>query len=195
MVNKIKAPRLWMCLGVAALACVFLFPIWQITLEAAQFPGGLRLYIWINKFSGDDGTDRVLQNINILNHYIGMKHIKPDTIPELGYFPYVIFGMMGLGILAAILNKSWGYGGWLVIIIVLGALGLYDFYLWMYDYGHNLDPKAAIKLPGMSFMPPLFGEKDLLNFYVKSYPHLGTLFFTLSIVFSFLALLFRRKQA
>src|SRR6187455_198961 len=152
MLKIIKAPRLWMFLGVVALTGVFLYPIWQIILEAAHFPGGLRLYIWINKFSGDDGTDKVLQNINILNHYIGMKFIKPDTIPELKYFSFVVMGLMALGLVVTALNKIWGYGGWLLIVIILGVLAFYDFYLWMYDYGHNLDPKAAIKVPGMSFM-------------------------------------------
>jgi hypothetical protein len=72
-------------------------------------------------------------------------------------------------------------------MVILGTLGVYDFYLWMYDYGHNLDPNAPIKVPGMTYMPPLIGEKDLLNFYVKSYPHWGTVFMGLSISLAFLA--------
>ena len=190
--NLLKQPgrnsaRWPMLLGVILLGGVFLFPLWQITLEAAQFPGGLRLDIWINRFSGDDGTDNIIQNINILNHYIGMKYIEPDSIPELVYFPYVVYGMMALGVGAVLLNKTWGYATWLIIMIILAGLGIYDFYLWMYDYGHNLDPNAPIKVPGMTYMPPLFGEKDLLNFYVKSYPRMGTIFMTLSIILAGLA--------
>jgi hypothetical protein len=176
-----------MLLGVVLLGGVFLFPLWRITLEAAQFPGGLRLDVWINRFSGDDGTDNIIQNINILNHYIGMKYIEPDSIPELVYFPYVVYGMMALGLGAVLLNKTWGYATWLIIMVILAGLGIYDFYLWMYDYGHNLDPNAPIKVPGMTYMPPLFGEKDLLNFYVKSYPRMGTIFMTLSILLAALA--------
>ena len=166
---------------------VFLFPLWQITLEAAQFPEGLQLNIWINRFSGADDTDGIIQNINILNHYIGMQAIEPDAIPELKYFPYVVYGMMALGLGATLLNKTWGYATWVVIMVILGVLGVYDFYLWMYDYGHNLDPTAPIKVPGMTYMPPLFGEKDLLNFYVQSYPRWGTGFLTLSILCAALA--------
>ena len=169
-------------LSVVLLAGVFLFPLWRITLEAAQFPEGLELNIWINRFSGADGTGGIIQNINILNHYIGMQAIEPDAIPELEYFPYVVYGMMALGLGAVVLDKTWGYATWVVIMAVLGGLGIYDFYLWMYDYGHNLDPTAPIKVPGMTYMPPLLGEKDLLNFYVMSYPNLGTLFLTLSVV-------------
>ncbi|NBC82405.1 MAG: hypothetical protein GVY19_03390 [Bacteroidetes bacterium] len=176
------------------LAGVFIFPLWQITLEAAQFPGGLKLNIWINKFSGGEGEGDIISNINILNHYIGMQKIEPDAIPELQYFPIVVYIMMGLGLLAVWLNKTWVYAGWFIVLFVLGALGVYDFYLWLYDYGHNLDPTAPIKVPGMSFMPPLFGEKDLLNFYVKSYPHWGTIFLSISMVCALLATWFKFKQ-
>jgi hypothetical protein len=182
-----------MLLAVGLLVGVFLFPLWRITLEAAQFPGGLRLNIWVNKFSGDEGGGDIIKNINILNHYIGMKYIEPDAIPELKYFPYVLYSLMGLGLLAAWIDRTWAYASWVVILVVLGTLGIYDFYLWLYDYGHTLDPHAPIKIEGMSYMPPLFGEKDLLNFYVKSYPHLGALFLGFSILLAMAATWIRSK--
>lgn len=191
---KIVNQSRWiMLLAVVALIGVFLFPLWQITLEAAQFPGGLRLNIWINKFSGDEGGGDIIGNINILNHYIGMQRIEPDSIPELKYFPIVMIAMMALGVLALILNKAWIYWTWFIVMVILGVLGVYDFYLWMYDYGHNLDPTAPIKVEGQTYMPPLFGEKDLLNFYVKSYPHWGTIFLSVSIVLSLIAAWFKSK--
>lgn len=182
-----------MLVAALLLSGVFLFPLWQITLEAAQFPGGLRLNIWINKFSGDEGGGDIIANINILNHYIGMQKIEPDAIPELKYFPYVIYALMGLGLLVAVLNRAWGYIIWFLLASILSVLGVYDFYLWMYDYGHNLDPTAPIKVPGMTYMPPLLGEKDLLNFYVKSYPRLGTVLLTVSILLSFAAFWVSKK--
>ena len=182
-----------MLVSVALLGGVFFFPLWQIMLEAAQFPEGLQLNIWINRFSGADGTDDIIQNINILNHYIGMQSIEPDAIPELTYFPYVVYGMVGLGLGTVALNKTWGYAAWTLLMVVLGGLGIYDFYRWMYDYGHNLDPNAPIKVPGMTYMPPLLGEKDLLNFYVKSYPHVGTAFLALSILLAVAATGRRQK--
>ena len=123
-----------------------------------------------------------------------MQFIKPDSIPELKYFPFVVYGMIFLGLISAMINNKWIYFSWFSIMIILGILGVYDFYLWMYDYGHNLDPNAPIKVPGMVYMPPLFGEKDLLNFYVKSYPHLGTVFLTLSILCSSIAFWVSRKK-
>lgn len=193
MPNK-RRPQLMMLLAALLLVGVFLFPLWQITLEAAQFPGGLRLNIWINKFSGDKGGGDIIANINILNHYIGMQKIEPDAIPELKYFPYVIYFMMGLGLIVAFLNRAWGYLFWGILMSILSMLGVYDFYLWMYDYGHNLDPNAPIKIPGMTYMPPLLGEKDLLNFYVKSYPRLGTVLMGISVLLSFTAFWVSKKR-
>ena len=124
---------------------LFFFPLWKVTLIAPQYPDGVTMYIWINQITGDSpGT---LQNINILNHYVGMQKIEPDSIPELTYFPWVVGALGFLGLVAAAVNKSKVYLSWAVLFLVLGALGIYDFYLWEYDYGHNLDPKAPIKVP------------------------------------------------
>ncbi|MBK6264949.1 hypothetical protein JKA74_07865 [Marivirga sp. S37H4] len=185
-------PRIIMLASLICLGLVFFFPLWQITLEAAQFPGGLQLHIWINKVSGSEKN--IVQNVNILNHYIGMQAIHPESIPELKYFPIITYFMLGFGVLTIWLNKTWAYLSWFILMAVLGTLGIYDFYLWLYDYGHNLDPMAPIKIEGMSFMPPLFGEKDLLNFYVKSYPHWGGVFLGLSIIISGLAF-WRKRRA
>lgn len=190
MTKNKNTARISMFAAAILLIGMFFFPVWQITLDAAQFPGGLELNIWVDKFSGgdDDGSD-IIQNINILNHYIGMKYIYPDAIPELQYFPIILYVMIGLGILFAVIGKRWGYLTWFILMGILGILAIYDFYLWLYDYGHNLDPNAPIKVPGMTYQPPLLGEKDLLNFYVTSYPHWGTLFMTLSILASAFAFL------
>jgi uncharacterized membrane protein len=151
------------------------------------------MYIWINKITGDSpGT---LQNINILNHYVGMKHIEPDSIPELTYFPWVVGALGLLGLIAAFVNKSGLYLAWAVVFLVLAALGIYDFYLWEYDYGHNLSPTAPIKVPGMSYQPPLFGSKMLLNFNAISYPGTGGIFMGISMFLAFVAWWIRRKTA
>jgi len=179
--------RLLMAAGILGLCLVFIFPIWRITLEAPQFPDPLKMYIFIDKIGGNEEEGDILQNINILNHYVGMQYIKPDSIPELVYFPYIAYAMIFLGIIAILINRYWSYLSWGSIMAILSALGIYDFYLWMYDYGHNLDPKAPIKVPGQSYMPPLFGEQDLLNFYVTSYPQWGTVGMALSVLLAFYA--------
>ena len=61
----------------------------------------------------------------------------------------------------------------MILFVAAGIAGGVDFYLWEYDYGHNLSDDAAIKVPGMSYQPPLFGSKQLLNFVANSYPDTG----------------------
>ena len=181
-----------MLLAALMLGGLFLFPVWHITLYAPQYPDGITMFIWINKITGNSpGT---LQNINILNHYVGMQNIEPDSIPELKYFPYVIGFMALAGMVLAFLKKRYLFLGWMVLLVILGILGMYDFYLWQYDYGHNLSPTAPIKVPGMAYQPPLFGRKMLLNFEALSYPSLGSLFYGLSIVFGTAAFFRRSKE-
>ncbi len=185
-------PKIVFICGSIFLLGTFLSPIWRITLEAPQYPTGVTMYIWINKISGSEpGT---LQNINILNHYVGMKMIVPESIPELKYFPKVIMGMSLLGIIFGLINNKKLFLTWGMIIIILGILGIYDFYLWEYDYGHNLADDAAIKVPGQSYQPPVFGSKMLLNFKAISYPYYGSIFIGLSLVSSFVAFFLKRKQ-
>lgn len=185
-------PKILFIAGAVLLLGTFLSPIWRITLEAPQYPTGVTMYIWINKISGSEpGT---LQNINILNHYVGMKMIEPESIPELKYFPKIIIALALLGVIFGLINnkKLWLTFG--VIIIILGILGVYDFYLWEYDYGHNLADDAPIKVPGQAYQPPVFGSKMLLNFNAISYPYYGSIFIGLSLVLSFVSFFLKRKQ-
>ncbi len=178
-------PRILMAFAALALLTLFLFPMWRITLVAPQYPDGVTMYIYINKLGGDSpGT---LQNVNILNHYVGMKKIEPESIPELKYFPYVVWGMVVLGLIGVFVNRSWYFLGWGVLMALLAAAGLYDFYLWEYDYGHNLSPTAPIKIPGASFQPPLLGTKVILNFIATSLPHVGGIFAGVSILLALAA--------
>ncbi len=84
-------------------------------------------------------------------------------------------------------------------MVVLSAAGLYDFYLWEHDYGHNLDPKAIMKFTNpdgsvMGFQPPLFGSKDILNFKAHSYPQLGAFFLAAGMALSFIAFFIGKKE-
>ena len=158
----------------------FLFPIWNIDLRAPQYPEGLGLRIWINQITGLKEGD--LNLINNLNHYIGMKTIHPESIPELKIIPVVIIVFVLLGLAVGVLNKKWLKASWLILLLIVLSVGLYDFYLWGYEYGHNLDPTAPIKVPGMTYQPPLIGTKQLLNMNAKSMPAMGTYLIILSVL-------------
>ena len=175
---------------------LFFFPLWKITLEAPQYPTPLGMYIFINDFSDVNPND--IKNINLMNHYVGMKYI-PEAIPEFKIFPLgnIITTIIGL-IIAFKGNYKW-FLAWFILMIVLSAAGLYDFYLWEYHYGNDLDPKAIIKFTNpdgtvMGFQPPLFGSKDILNFKAHSYPRLGAYFLGLGIATSLLAYFVGKKS-
>lgn len=163
--------RIALSLASLVLVLMYIFPIWKITLDAPQYPEGIGMYIWINTVTGVEEHD--LANINGLNHYIGMKTIEPDSIAELKIMPWVIGFLMALGLVAAAAGKRWLLYTWVSLFLIASVAGLIDFYLWEYDYGHNLDPTAAIQIPGMSYQPPLIGSKQLLNFVASSWPALG----------------------
>lgn len=150
----------------------FFFPIWKISLEAPQYPEGMGMYIWVYNVTGERAGD--LQTINGLNHYIGMKTITPDTIDELKIMPYLLGALILAGLWVAWKGRASMITVWLILAIILMTTGLVDFYLWEYDYGHNLDPSAPIKVPGMSYQPPLIGTKQLLNMRTTSLPYIGS---------------------
>lgn len=164
--------------AVAALMLIagFFVPLWQILMWAPQYPEGLEMDIWYNNITGD------VKIISALNHYIGMKHIEVSMFPEFQYIAYIIWTLIGIGLLVAVIGKRlfvWLYTG---LLLATGAAALVDFYLWGYEYGHNLDPTAAIIVPGMSYQPPLIGTKVLLNFTAFSGPDIGGWVFVVSFV-------------
>ncbi|HRP03031.1 MAG TPA: hypothetical protein PLE30_10340 [Candidatus Kapabacteria bacterium] len=172
--------KILMLIGSLILVSAFFVPLWTIDLIAPQYPEGLGLYIHLNKIEGHKEGD--LQSINGLNHYIGMKEIKPESIPELTIIPYFMYFMIALGLVTVVFNKKWMKMAWIGIFAVGGIVGLYDFYMWEYDYGHNLDPHAIIKIPGMNYQPPLIGYKQLLNFEAGSWPHFGFVIIMVSVL-------------
>jgi hypothetical protein len=167
-----KRSRILLALAALLLAAAYVLPLWSVSLIAPQYPEGLGMRIWLNTISGAKPND--LENINNLNHYIGMKRIVPESIPELRLMPIAVGALLALGLAVAALGRRSLARVWVGLFLVLAVAGLIDFYRWEYDYGHNLDTEdAIIKVPGMNYQPPLIGSKKLLNFTATSYPALG----------------------
>ena len=150
------------CLGIAILV-----PLWRIELSAPQYPEGLMLQIFPDKLGGQ------VEIINGLNHYIGMKTLHTEDFLEFTILPYLIGFFAGSALLLGVFgNKRWLYT-FFGLFVVFGIVAMADFYRWNYNYGHNLDPNAAIIVPGMAYQPPLIGYKQLLNFGAYSIPDIG----------------------
>ena len=175
---------------------LFFLPLWNITLEAPQYPTPLGMDIYLYKLADTHPND--LKNINLMNHYVGMKYI-PESLKEFDLFPWFIGIMILLGVVMALMKWRRFYWVWFVLMVLFGILAMYDFYLWEYDYGHNLDPSAAIKFTDpdgnpMTYQPPLVGTKTILNFTAHSYPRAGAYLLFIGMLFSLIAQWTGRKE-
>lgn len=187
-----KPSRLLLLLASLLLAVAFVLPLWNVYLQAPQYPEGLGMHIRINTITGLKPND--LENINNLNHYIGMKRIVPESIPELRLMPWIVAGLMVLGLLAAATGRRAIARTWVFLFALLAVVGLADFWKWEYDYGHDLDTEnAIIKVPGMNYQPPLIGSKQLLNFRATSLPGAGGIALAISLGLGVVALILDRR--
>ena len=159
--------RIIIAIGSLAMIIMLFVPVWSIYLIAPQYPEGLSMQIWLNKITGQ------VEIINGLNHYIGMKLINADMFPEFTFLVYILGFFVLFGLAVAITGSRKLLISYLILSVLGGIAALVDFYKWGYDYGHNLDPTAAIQVPGLSYQPPVIGHKKLLNFDAYSYPDTG----------------------
>jgi copper chaperone NosL len=178
--------------SVSLLVSVFV-PIWRIELSAPQYPEGLVLLICADKLSGS------VDIINGLNHYIGMQTLHADNFIEFTILPYIIGAYALFAMLTAVIGRKKILYVLFGAFILFGIVAMVDFWRWEYNYGHNLDPKAAIVVPGMAYQPPLIGFKQLLNFGAYSVPDIGGWLFVGSGVLMLTAVLYetgllRRKE-
>lgn len=184
--NEISLLSRWLVItSILFLTLSLFFPLWYIRLDAPQYPEGLVMKIWVNKISGD--TEYTLDNINLLNHYIGMKKIIPESIPELKWMPYILSTLIFFGFIVISFRKKHLLTGWVILLATICIIGLIDFYKWEYDYGHNLDPDAPLKLLD-SYQPPLIGKKQILNITAQSLPSTGGIMIIFSLLLGLIAI-------
>ncbi len=164
-------PRVLILVATLILATVYLFPLWNLTMFAPQYQDGLRMDIYSYKLvGGNHGQD--IKEINLLNHYIGMKDIEAADFTEFKWIPFVV-GILGLLFLRAVVfGKMSDALDILVLYVYFGLFSLWSFAFKLYSYGHHLAPGAPVKVA--PFMPPLFGYKKLANFEIYSYPQIGS---------------------
>lgn len=185
-----------MIVGSLMLLFLFVFPMWVIRLEAPQYPTPLGMDIHVTRIADENPND--LKNINIMNHYIGMHEI-PEVIPEFKIFPAVIIFMVILGVAIGIKGNHKWFLGWFILMSLLGIAGMVDFYIWEYNYGHSLDPKAILNFTNpdgtpMAYQPPLIGTKNILNFTAHSYPKIAAYLMFVGMLMTLAAFFLGRKE-
>jgi len=165
----------------------FLFPLYQMTLYSNQFPDGLVLKIYSYTLEGGESQNRDdLREINSLNHYIGMRPLLESDFSEFKWLPFGIGAFVLLALRAIAFGKMSKLVDLVVLFLYFALFSLWSFGHRLYQYGHVLDPTAAIKVK--PFTPPLIGTQQIANFTVYNYPGPGTYLIAASLVLMIVAL-------
>jgi copper chaperone NosL len=174
---KGELTRTSQALAIGAALCMvgaIFLPLWRMTMISNQYPDGLIMWIYSSKIQGD------LQEINILNHYIGMHPLDANHFVELRVLPYV-FGLGALACLAAALLRRRLFTTLALLGGIAAGLGSMSVLFYeLYNYGHDLDPRAPIDVD--PFMPPPMGSSQLANFHVTTILHAGSILFILALL-------------
>lgn len=187
------APRALLVLAAGVLAVTLTQPLWNLTMFAPQYGDGLRLDIHTHGLQGGNkGND--LREINLLNHYIGMRDLSNADFTEFKWMPFAIGGLALMFLRAAVHGRVAALVDALVLFCYFGAFSLWSFGYKLYLYGHNLSPTAPVRVA--PFTPPMFGYQKIANFEVYSYPQLGSylMFTTALLLFAAVFLAWRNAR-
>jgi copper chaperone NosL len=173
----------------------FFFPLYVMTLYSNQFPDGLVLKIYSYTLEGGRNTNRDdLREINTLNHYIGMRPLLEADFSEFKWLPFGIGAFVLLSLRAVTIGKMSKLVDLVVLFLYFSLFSLWSFAHRLYQYGHVLDPTAAVKVK--PFSPPVFGMQQIANFTVYNYPGAASYLIAGSLLLLIVALvLSARKKA
>lgn len=160
----------WLVIGCALLAvalwaAAFTRPWWQFYLFAPQYPNGLVVDISLTGVGGD------AREVNMLNHYIGMKGLDEAAELERHLAAYgvalVALATVAIGFLV---GRRWN---WLLIVpgVAFPLIFMLDSMWWLYHFGHTLDPHAPLRVP--LFTPQFLGWGKVGQFQTYAMPLSG----------------------
>lgn len=159
--NHRRVDGVWAVCSLIASALILVgafLPLWKLELVAPQYPKGLFITAYGYDMTGD------VTEVNGLNHYVGLKPLEPDNVFELKLFPFGVAGILALIVFGAFKFQTRKQR----LLSVLAALSLPAFMLadlqyWLYNYGHDINPEAALHLD--PFTPKVLGNTRVLNFH------------------------------
>ena len=167
-------------------------PLWRISLVAPQYAEGLTLDMYAYQIvAGNKGQD--LAEINTLNHYIGMKPIAQADFLEMKVLPFAIGVFALLALRSVVIGRIVTLVDLSVLFLYFGVFSLGSFAYRLYTYGHQLDPRAPMKIA--PFMPVVMGSQQIANFVQTSLPLAGTICMTAFLVLLIAALVSSVRQA
>jgi hypothetical protein len=171
----------------------FFFPLYQMTLYSNQYPDGLVLKIYSYTLEGGQSSKRDdLREINSLNHYIGMRPLLESDFSEFKWLPFGIGAFVLLALRAIAFGKMSKLVDLVMLFVYFALFSLWSFGHRLYQYGHVLDPTAAIQVK--PFTPPLIGTQQIANFTVNNYPGPATYLISASLLLMIAALWMSARQ-
>jgi hypothetical protein len=162
------------------------FPFWSLVLHAPQYPRGLVVNAYINRLEGD------VQEIDGLNHYIGMRPVGEAAQLEKSIS---LYGLIALALLVA--AAIYIHSPWAALLslpaILFPAVFLGDLYFWLNNFGQNLDPRAALSNAIEPFTPTILGEGFIGQFRTVAYADFGLLMTALASILIVVGLYLQRR--
>ena len=136
--REYRLPSIFLGLAALSLIISIFLPYWNMTLEAPQYPKGLTVRTYVNRLEGD------VQEIDSLNHYIGMRPLGEAAQLERS-LSIILISVTALLVVAAIfIHTKW------VVLLALPALFypivfVADMYFWLRNFGLNLNPTGRLE--------------------------------------------------
>ena len=184
--KRFLLPTLFLGGAVLLLLISIFLPYWSLTLLAPQYPGGLEVNLYANHVTGD------IQEIDGLNHYIGMRSME-DAAPLERTLSIVMIIGIGLLAVAAIWVHSPVAVFFSLPAFLFPAIFLGDLYFWLWNFGTNLDPKAPLSSSVKPFVPPLLGEGNVGQFKTIASWDIGLIMAIIASILILVGLYFHRK--
>jgi nitrous oxidase accessory protein len=160
--------------GALLVAAGWFLPLWQATLHAPQYPGGLVTIAYGSKVAGD------LNEINALNHYVGLGVFDPSDVPEMQLWPVALL----VAVVAVVVGVAVRRGWWRRLALAylwglpVGVLAAVQYRL--HEFGQDVEPGAAFRME--PFTPWVVGRTTVWNFETWAWPGLGLIALVLAAV-------------
>jgi len=174
-------------IGAAALLVISVFlPYWRMRLNAPQYPNGLFVTVYVNRMVGD------IREIDGLNHYIGMAPLEQAAQIERSLAPIALAVIVLMIVGVAFIHSKW-LAIFAIPAMTFPVIFLADMWIWLWYYGNNLDPTAALSSSIEPFTPMILGTGHVGQFSTTAWLMPGWYLAFLAAVMTGVGLHYRRQ--
>jgi hypothetical protein len=165
-------------------------PAWRVSLEAPQypkvtFPDGIPVYFNLTRFTGE------VQEMNTINHYIGMEPMEVGAPWERRLVPFIVLVfLVSIAVFIVYDGPAWWIFGIGPALMPVYFIAVFSY--WLYWFGHNLHEWGAFTIK--PFMPTVLGNGKVAQFTTHSYPYMG-FYLQLAIMVALVLAVFIKRRA